>query len=259
MKPGFICVAGVDPRTRRQIRPVIGTCFTRDFLRHNGGPFEIGAEVDLGATTYVGRAPAWEDYRIDPRNLRHFRRLGPTEFWSLLERTSQPNLTAIFGSALERRNCDRSCTTAEKHGSASLGHLRPARRADITTNFSGRARATVYEAHFEFEISVTDFRLCRSDHQTPRLKLIEDVRARLRSVPAILAVGLTRLYQKSTDEQARHWLQLNNIHLQDDPLGVSLPPAPDDDEFWRSDSYPPLGPDPKAPSLSKSATASSRR
>ncbi len=259
MRPGFICVAGTDPRTGRQVRPVLHHgCFTRDFLRHNGGPFEIGAEVDLGATTYVGRAPAWEDHRIDPRNLRHFRRLGPTEFWAVLVKTSQPSLTAIFGSALERCTRDRSCTTAEKHGAASLGHLCPARSAVIITNFLGRARATLHEGSHEFEISVTDFRLYRSDHQTPRLKLIENVSSRLQTVPAILAVGLTRLYQKSPNEQASHWLQLNNIHLQHDPLGESLPMAPDDDELWGSDTHPPCDPDPRTPPLSRAATASRR-
>jgi hypothetical protein len=34
----------------------------------------------------------------------------------------------------------------------------------------------------------------------------------------ILSVGLTRPWQKRGDDAERHWLQLNNIHLRDDPL-----------------------------------------
>jgi hypothetical protein len=46
----------------------------------------------------------------------------------------------------------------------------------------------------------------------------------------ILSVGLTRPFRKWGDSEERHWLQVNNIHLEDDPLwqlgeekGPSLP------------------------------------
>ena len=42
MQPGFICVAGIEPDTGKQIRPVLGRCLTRDLLHVNGGAFEIG-------------------------------------------------------------------------------------------------------------------------------------------------------------------------------------------------------------------------
>jgi hypothetical protein len=45
------------------------------------------------------------------------------------------------------------------------------------------------------------------------------VEKRLKSgVEAILSVGLTRPWQKWGDTAERHWLQVNNIHLKDDPL-----------------------------------------
>jgi hypothetical protein len=255
MKPGFICVAGIDPDTGRQIRPVLGHCFTRNFLHHNGGPFRIGAEVDLGPTKYVGQAPAMEDHRIDPINLRYIRRLNPNEFWSLVCKTSCPSLSTLFGPEL-RHQRDHSCTTTENHGTASLGHLRSAQPPSIFFNFLGRPRASLHEKQFESKISITDFRLCRSDHQTPRLRLIADVTSRLRSVTAILAVGLTRAYRKSPKLPPYHWLQLNNIHLQDDPLGERLPLAPDDDEMWLTSSFPPPAPK-SAPPLTMAAKAGS--
>jgi hypothetical protein len=38
-------------------------------------------------------------------------------------------------------------------------------------------------------------------------------------VPVILSVGLTRPFRRDGNDSARHWLQVNNIHLGDDPLG----------------------------------------
>jgi hypothetical protein len=104
----------------------------------------------------------------------------------------------------------------------------------------GKLRAVIQESNGETEISITDMRLWQCDHQTPRLRLIADVSNRIQSVPAILAVGLTRPFQKSPTASALHWLQLNNIHLQDDPLGESLSLSPDDDELWLSTAQPPL-------------------
>jgi hypothetical protein len=37
-------------------------------------------------------------------------------------------------------------------------------------------------------------------------------------VESILSLGLTRPWRKQGDTTERHWLQVNNIHLKDDPL-----------------------------------------
>jgi hypothetical protein len=264
MQPGSICVAGIDPDTGRQIRPVIGRCFTRDFLYQNGGPFQIAAAVDLGQTTYVGHAPEYEDHRIDPNSLRYLGRLTADDFWSVLRKTSKHHLAGTFGTALQHDSKTHSSTTAENTGAASLGHLCPTCPADISVNHWGKLRAVIHDQTSEPEISVTDIRLCRFDHQTPRLKLVADISDRLQSVPAILAVGLTRPFQKSDDAPTRHWLQLNNIHLQDDPLGELLPPADDDEEPWSTGvcapcALPPNLPIPKPPQPSLASEKGARK
>ena len=49
--------------------------------------------------------------------------------------------------------------------------------------------------------------------------ILKDVRARIaQGVGVILSVGLTRPWQKAGEEVERHWLQVNNIHLQDNPV-----------------------------------------
>jgi hypothetical protein len=48
--------------------------------------------------------------------------------------------------------------------------------------------------------------------------LIEKVAKRIASkTPVILSMGLTRGWRKPGDSVERHWLQVNNIHLADDP------------------------------------------
>jgi hypothetical protein len=46
-----ICVAGIDPETIEHVRPTTPPTdlITRSLLREEGGPFGMGAVVDLGA------------------------------------------------------------------------------------------------------------------------------------------------------------------------------------------------------------------
>jgi hypothetical protein len=69
------------------------------------------------------------------------------------------------------------------------------------------------------DLSVTDLRLYERDHKTPRRELVANVQRRLEAgVEVILSLGLTRPWRKQNDTAERHWLQVNNIHLKDDPL-----------------------------------------
>jgi hypothetical protein len=75
------------------------------------------------------------------------------------------------------------------------------------------------DGEFDLDCGVTDIRLYGDDHITPNTKQVEHITKRLKSAPGlILSVGLTRAYASSPDFSPVHWLQVNNIHLQDDPL-----------------------------------------
>jgi hypothetical protein len=71
--------------------------------------------------------------------------------------------------------------------------------------------------------SVTDVRLVKPDFKTPNQKKIEIAQQKLvKEVSAIICVGLTRPWTKPGDDRRRHWLQVNNIHFSDDPLGLDF-------------------------------------
>ena len=68
-------------------------------------------------------------------------------------------------------------------------------------------------------LSVTDLRLYNDDLMTPDQDAVNEVsRAIRRGAGVILSVGVGRPHPPKTP---RHWLQVNNIHLKSDPLGIS--------------------------------------
>ena len=64
---------------------------------------------------------------------------------------------------------------------------------------------------------MNDLRLYEPDEETPREEAVRALSERLkRGVRVILAVGVTRPW----GSQHRHWLQVNGIHLAENPTGV---------------------------------------
>jgi hypothetical protein len=221
MRFGHICVAGIEPVSGKHVRPVTKRHMDRTLLRSNGGVFEIGALVDLGNTRYEGRAPELEDHKFSPDQLRHIERLKPAAFWEWLTNTSAVDLRAIFGNALEERG--RGCTVNLNCGESSLGNFQPPNISFFGLNAQGKLRIAISDGKFRPDLSVTDVRFYEQDHETPRREVIQFVADRLKKGRVILSVGLSRAFLKGSESKARHWLQVNNIHLEEDPLGLTFP------------------------------------
>ncbi len=218
MQPGYVCVAGVDLENKEHVRPVLRRGrLTTDLLRPNGGPFDIGSVVDLGTTTYAGRAPELEDHRFDPAEAKWLFDDNPNDFWEALEGMARDSLGEIFGSALEL--WDESATVDVGEGRASLGCLKPEKQPWLYIDYRGTVRMVLDYLMPSVDLTVNDLRLYERDQRTPRRDLVSSVQSRLEAgAEVILSVGLTRPWQKRGDTEARHWLQVNNIHLRDDPL-----------------------------------------
>ena len=214
MQPGYICVAGVDVSNGHHIRPVLTGRLTTDLLASKGGPCDMAALVDLGMVECCGHTPETEDYYFDSRTAHSVRLIPPALFWELLQNIARNSLAQIFGPAL--RSFRRGCVVDLDSGKASLGCLIPTGPPRLYVNDYGKIRALIRDGAFTFDLSVTDLRLCDTDHRTPRIDLVERIDAQMRSgVRVILSVGLARPWQHPDDTVERHWLQVNNIHLED--------------------------------------------
>lgn len=219
-----VCAAGIDVETQRHVRPVLAGSgqLTNSLLHDRGGPFDIGVEVELGPTTTAGRSPEIEDRIFKPAQARAIRTLSHSEFWSLLNGASSRRLKEVFGNDLGRMGAT-SCGVSQGCGAASLGCLIPANRPRLSLQTRpgkpAQVRIWVTDGDFHLDLSVTDVRLYQADLATPAEQLVQDLdRRMLRGVGVILSVGLTRPFATSPEQTPVHWLQVNNIHLDDRPI-----------------------------------------
>ena len=211
-------MAGVDVNTLRHVRPVLRYGrLTTGLLRPYGGPLDIGSVVDIGPTTYAGHAPELEDHHFDPARAMWLFDEDPDDYWDFLDGVARESLAEIFGAALEL--WDESGTVEVGEGQASLGCLKPEKQPWLYVDHRGTVRMVLDYLMPSVNLAVNDLRLYERDHRTPRRDLVESAQRRLEAgVEAILSVGLTRPWRKRGDTAERHWLQVNNIHLEDDPL-----------------------------------------
>ena len=231
MVPGFICVAGISVETNQHIRPVCNrVMLPLRWAAIHGGVFGLGNVVDLGSVRYRGERPEFEDREFREQHLRCLDRLPPKDFWSLLDEHRETRLQRIFGPELTLDG--QSCTTDRGCGNASLGVIVPDRVERLYVGRHGvRLAFDIGRAHLD--LSVSDLRLYTMDDDTATWQVdcnrVESIVSALEAdVPVMLSVGLTRAFKRNKDDTWRHWLQVNNIHLADDPLGDlnEKPPLP---------------------------------
>lgn len=216
MKPGFICVAGIDEAGHRYIRPVLAGGRRLSVDLAGGTLFALGAAVDIAPATPCGAAPEVEDHVFEPSRTVNGGILSAKAFWASLSGMARPNLAGIFGRALHPQS--NGCAVDEGQGTASLGALRPASPPTLSVNNYGKIRLDLLDGGRTLDLSVTDLRLYKADQKTARVRTIQDIQRRIgEGVEVILSVGLARAYQARNDTGRRHWLQVNGIHLQDNP------------------------------------------
>lgn len=218
MQHGYICVAGVDPGSGKHVRPVPESDRLRrpDTLRR-GGPFDIACVVELGRTSYVGQAPELEDHRFNPSRAARHEDLTPAAFWDLLKGVAHTRLRDIFGEDLQRHG--RGFAVDAGKGAASLGCLTLSKPPVPRVTRANEVRLAFNADPGGPSLKVTDLRLYDGEPAAVRLEIVAGLTWRIvQGVGVILSVGLGRPWQKPDDAVARHWLQVNNIHLEDDPV-----------------------------------------
>ncbi len=217
MNPGYICVAGINLASNAHIRPVLAKSrLTVDLLKRKGGPFDIAVVVDLGATQLCGRPPEIEDHVFNRTQVTAVSELVAGKFWKILKSVSCTSLEEIFGKELQPRRS--GCAVDEGTGSASLGCLFPATAPEVYINSWGKVRVKINDGIFFVDLSLTDLRFYKDDQQTPKARVVADVHRRINTgVGVIVSVGLARAFLAKGDIARRHWLQVNNIHMEDNP------------------------------------------
>jgi hypothetical protein len=179
----------------------------------------MAAEVDLGPVQNVGQAPETEDRRFTPNRARLLRRLPQNEFWSLLQRAAGTSLNEIFGEELVRRG--RGAALDEGEGQTSLGVFSPGYIRLRTYNDGNSSKVKVEVEDDELGsllLGLTDLRFYDQGQQQHIERVVTDVGRRVTAgVDVLLSVGVGRPWRKPGDTAKRHWLQVNNIHMSDDP------------------------------------------
>ena len=220
MKQGFCCVAGVEVATERHVRPVLIGRLNTKFLARHGGPFDMACAIDLGPTEYQGQRPETEDYLFEYPQAKRVADIDAEKFWKLVNRVSKPTLLDIFGPDLLPRG-RHSCGVDLRRGLCSLGCLTTSTRPQLFIQRDDgheHIRMRLHEGPWDLDLSVTDIRLYGPDHVTPDHAVVRRTAERLRkTAETILSVGLTRPRAGPNDPREIHWLQVNNLHLQDDP------------------------------------------
>src|SRR5579871_800962 len=142
MKPGFICVAGVERETGQATRPMPpGKFLSRTSLCRYGGAFDIASVVELGFIRDVGCAPEVEDRHFWLPEAERLEEMAPDAFWNLLQQNAKARLTEIFGPDL--LPVQGGMAVDLQKGRISLGFFRPAAPPALYIDSLGKVRLEV--------------------------------------------------------------------------------------------------------------------
>jgi hypothetical protein len=219
MEAPRICIAGLDHTSERHVRPTTGRMrpLTRGLLASEGGPFRLGALVDLGEVVPEPTSPETEDCRFTPDRATVLGQLSDSRYLELLHEHARERVHEIFGEQLTRHG--RTYAVDEASGAVSLGILRVRRTPSLQIDRFGKLRLRLSVERQLTSLPITDVRLFEADHITIRTDAVEDLRARMRhGIRPLLMLGLSRAFQKEGDDRGRHWLQVNGICMSDRPL-----------------------------------------
>jgi hypothetical protein len=220
MAPPRMCVAGLEPATRIHARPIprYGRLEASD-LRSRGGVFGLACSVDLGAVVLRPLPPESEDVLFSLGHAGLSDHLSGDEFWTLIEGSSEGSLSEIFGPGLVRDG--HTASMEEAGGARSLGHLRPRGQINLELSY-GKAKLHLTDPDLgALRLPVTDLRLFNPDTGELQEQLVGELAGRIAQCEAVLAVGLSRPWDRDDGELPRHWLQVNNVHLDDNPLWLA--------------------------------------
>lgn len=217
--PDIVCLAGVDPDTRKCIRPMLSNQNKFEYL-----PFEVVKQYKIvpgsvleGDFSQIASAnvPHIEDHSFGDR----LNMLGPSsaaEFERILDETSVATIRSGFGSEPDRRLYEIAKPPSLSIITLKLTHPRTQFRLTVETNYGDpKFKAHVIDGSgYEIKwLPVTD--LGFSDH-LGRIRVadpsLSGLNAFLQSQAVLyLRLGLTRAYAPDPSRNG-YWVQVNGIY-----------------------------------------------
>lgn len=229
MKLDHICIAGLDIANGKHVRPIKNPTFIRADLIAGIGCVDLGRLLELKFPEARSAAPEVEDVlctRLLPAG-----EVTSEAFWQRLEAANQPDLVTAFGADLiEYATSDGPTLTLRPGtGLASLAVFSPDVQPTLRLKENGdrsSIRLSCLIGGTRLDLPVTDLRLHREDG-SPDLSQIEKLGALLaEGNKSLLCLGFGRAFKGRNQVDAVHWLQVNNIHMQSDPLWTHEVPLP---------------------------------
>jgi len=220
-----VCVAGLD-EDGRYIRPVVGRHEILNLEAVDKGLLELGNWIDLGGHEFRPQPPEVEDCYFELANARLVGKASPKEFWFYLKRSAKKSLDAIFGEKLDVRETSLGTTLALPAGvgKASLGDFL-VEELDLVIRlheYKGelKLRGVFAVGGLKLSVAVTDLRFYNWSKGAFRLdtQKVQEVRKKLGETRVILSLGLSRAKGFGNSPETWHWLQINGVHLESEPL-----------------------------------------
>lgn len=213
-----VCVAGIDVDSGQYIRPVTWKSQPLTLEAVKSGLLRLGQMIELGSCRMVGSPPEVEDCLFSLQEARALGQVTPEEFWSRLADSAQESLEQVFGEELRRYGA--TLALPEGRGKASLGDVWvEGFRLVLRKGNDGRPRLRGRFAGLS--VAVTDLRFYESSTYGLEVERVNWVNRTLRDSRAILSVGLSRPMKREQDPEPLHWLQVNGVHLECEPLWVA--------------------------------------
>jgi hypothetical protein len=191
----------------------------------SSGVLRLGCQIDLGWHKFKEppQPPEVEDCYFKLANVRVIRQLSPDEFWSYLASSARKSVVEIFGDALLLHRTTMAIPANK--GAASLGDLWVDRLELVIEEYNGQPKLRgrfIVDEERRLSVAVTDLRFYIEADGEYRLDIhkVSKVQESLQKTRGrvVLSLGLSRAKAARDGEVPMHWLQINGVHLEEDPL-----------------------------------------
>lgn len=218
MRGNKIAVAGLDlSNPDRHVRPMLNDFDSiMESSAKDSAVFSLGAIVSLTGTSASKAAHHGDEHVVTYVKAKKVAQLHPIEVWRTLGDIAKPTLKSIFGE--EVKLLSHRYVVERFRARTGLGCLRVMHTATLYKGYRYARLRWVCDGRI-VDCPVTDARLYDRTGAV-RESLIAHLNDRIKQGEAlIVTVGLSRGFRRPGGRRELHWIQINNLYLETDPLG----------------------------------------